>query len=140
MSDSINNKTISLWKLIFNVDSPVRDLCMCFLSKYLLNEECIPETLMGRVVKFGFFPARAALFCTKPTLHPKLFFIVNSLISVIFSPNLLSRGSSSHTLLKLLTKAQVIYFMGFLCTILSYHTSMAFSMLLHVHFYMYFLV
>ena len=26
MSDSINNKTISLWKLIFNVDSPVRDL------------------------------------------------------------------------------------------------------------------
>ena len=122
------------------VDSPVRDLCMCFLSKYVLNEECIPETLMGRVVKLGFFPARAALFYTKPTLHPKLFFIVNSLISVIFSPKLLSRGSSSHTLLKLLTKAQVIYFMGFLCTILSYHTSMAFSMLLHVQYYMYFLV
>ena len=56
VSNSINNKTIFLWKLIFNVDSPVRDLCMCFLSKYVLNEECIPETLMGRVVKLGFSP------------------------------------------------------------------------------------
>ena len=81
---------------IFNVDSPVRDLCICFLSKYVLNGKCIPDTLMGRVVKLEFSPTRAALSYTKPTLH-----FVDSLRSVIFSPNILSRGSSSHTLLKL---------------------------------------
>ena len=37
VSDSINNMTISLRKIIFNVDYPVRDLCICFLSKYVLN-------------------------------------------------------------------------------------------------------
>ena len=90
----------------FNVDSPVRDLCTCFLSKYVLNGKCIPDTLMGRVVKLGFSPARAALSYTQPILHLKpLDGIVDSIRSVIFSSNILSRGSSSHTLLKLLTKA-----------------------------------
>ena len=37
VSDLINNMTISLWRIIFNVDSPVRDLCICFLSQYVLN-------------------------------------------------------------------------------------------------------
>ena len=106
VSDSINNMTVSLWKRIFNVDSPVRDLCTCFLSKYVLNGKCIPDTLMGRVVKLGFSPTRAALSYTKPILHLKpLDGIVDSLRSVIFSSNIISRGSSSHTLLKLLTKA-----------------------------------
>ena len=68
-------------------------------SKYVLNGKCIPDTLMGRVVKLGFSPTRAALH-TKP-----LGGIVHSLRSVIFSPNILSRGSSSRTLLKILTKA-----------------------------------
>ena len=104
VSDSINNMTLSLWKIIFNVDSPLRDLCICFLSKYVLNGKCIPDTLMGRVVKLGFSPTGAALAYTKPTLHLKpLDGIVYSLRSVIFSPNNLSRGSSSHTLLKLLS-------------------------------------
>ena len=106
VSDSINNMTITLWKIIFNVDSLVRDLCICFLSKYVLNGKCIPDTLMGIVVKFGFSPAWAALSYTKPTLNSKpLDGIVDSLRRVTFSPNVLSRGSSSHTLLKLLTKA-----------------------------------
>ena len=106
VSDSINNMTISLWKRIFDVDSPARDLCICFLSKFFLNGKCIPDTLMGRVVKLGFSPTRAALSYTKPTLHSKpLDGIVDSLRSVIFSPNILSRGSSGHTLLKLITKA-----------------------------------
>ena len=61
---------------------------------------------MDRVVKLGFSPTRAALSYTKPTLHLKpMNGIVDSLRSVIFSPNILSRGSSSHTLLILLTKA-----------------------------------
>ena len=108
VSDSINNMTISLWKRIFNVGSPARDLCrpICFLSKYVLNGKCIPDTLMGRVVKLGFSPTRAALSYNKPTLHSKpLDGIVDSLRSVIFNQNILSRGSSSHTLVKLLTKA-----------------------------------
>ena len=74
------------------------------LSKYVLNGKCIPDTLMGRVVKLGFSPT--ALSYTKPILHLKpLDGVVDSLRSVIFSSNILSRGSSSHTLLKLLTKA-----------------------------------
>ena len=107
VSDSIlvNNMTISLWKRIFNVNSPVRDLCICFLSKYVLNRKCIPDTVMGRVVILGFSPTRTAL-STKPTLHSKpLDGIVDYLRSGIFSPNIFSRGSSSHTLLKLLTIA-----------------------------------
>ena len=71
VADSINNMTISLWERIFNVDSLVRDLCICSLSKYVLNGKCIPDTLMGRVVKLGFSPTRAALSYTKPTLHSK---------------------------------------------------------------------
>ena len=87
------------------MDSPVRDLCICLLFKYVLNGKCIPDTLMGRVVKLGFSPTRAALSYTKPTLLSKpLDGIVDSLRSVIFSPNILSKGSRSHTLLKLLTK------------------------------------
>ena len=35
--------------------------------------------------------------------------IVDYLSSVIFSPNILSRGSLGHTLLKLLAKAEVLY-------------------------------
>ena len=97
---------MELRKIIFNVDSPVRDLCICFLSKYILNGKCIPDTLMGRVVKLGFSPTRGAPSYTKPTLHSKtLNGIVDSLRSVIFCPNILSKGSSSHTLSKLLTKA-----------------------------------
>ena len=73
----------------FNVDSPVRDLSICFLSKYVLNGTCIPDTLMGGVVKLGCSPTRAALSFTKPTLHSKpLDGIVDSLRSVIFSPNI----------------------------------------------------
>ena len=98
--------TISLGKIIFNVDSPVRDLCICFLSKYVLNGKCVPDTLMGRVVKLGFSPTCAALSYTEPTLHLKPpDGIVDSLRGVIFSPNILSGGSCSHTLLKLLPKA-----------------------------------
>ena len=95
VSDAINNMTISLWKRIFNVDSPVRDLCMCFLSKYFLNGKYIPETLMGRVIKLGL----AVLTYTKLTLHPKpMDGIVDSLKSVISSPDIPGRGSSNHTL------------------------------------------
>ena len=112
--------TIYLWIRFFYVDSPVRDLCMCFISKYVSNGEYIPATLMGRVIKLGLSPTRAALSYTKPTLHPKpLDGIVDSLKSVISSPDILSRGSSSHTLLKSLTKAEVIYFIV-LCVIYQY--------------------
>ena len=44
---------------------------ICFLSKYVLNRECIPETLMGRVVKLGLSQTWAALSYNKPTLHSK---------------------------------------------------------------------
>ena len=53
--------------IFFNVESLVRDLSICFFSKYVLNRKCIPDTLMGRVVKLGFSPTRAALH---PTLNP----------------------------------------------------------------------
>ena len=56
---------------------------MCFIIKYVLNGEYITYTLMGRVLDG----------------------IVDSHKSVISSPDILSRGSSSHTLLKSLTKA-----------------------------------
>ena len=111
VSDSIlvNNMTISLWKRIFNVNSPVRELCICFLSKYVLNGKCIPDTVMGRVVKLGFSPTRAAL-STKNTLHSKpLDGIVDYLRSGIFRPN-------------------------------NYTIVWTFTMLLHVQFYMYFLM
>ena len=29
--------TITLWERIIIVDIPILDLCMCFLSKYVLN-------------------------------------------------------------------------------------------------------
>ena len=74
---AINIMTTPLWKRIFNVDSSVRDLCLC-----------------------------AAFSYTKPTLHPKpLDGIGDFLKRVIFSPDILNRGSSSHMLLKLLTEA-----------------------------------
>ena len=45
--DSINNMAISLWRIIFNVDSPVRDLCICYLFQICVTWKMYPRYTDG---------------------------------------------------------------------------------------------
>ena len=78
-------------------------------------------------MKLGLFPTQTALSFTKPTLHPRpLNSVVDSLKCIFFSPEILTRGSSSHIFLKLLTiclhLTYIFYWFSCTGTILSYFT------------------
>ena len=51
--ETINNCRIKLWRRIFKVDSPLRNLCCYFAARYIGHGEVSPQTLAANIINMG---------------------------------------------------------------------------------------
>ena len=104
----VEKAVLSLWYRIFQVDSPAKVLCANLLSMYILKGNCVPGTLLDRLVKLKFSPVRCMLQKCKPEAtidgnsHDG---VVDSLRFLISQENFIKPYSSEHVIASLLTKA-----------------------------------
>ena len=51
--ETINNCRINLWRRIFKVDSPLRNLCYYFAARYIEHGEVLPKILAANIINMG---------------------------------------------------------------------------------------
>jgi hypothetical protein len=101
----IKRNTACLLKRIFNVPSPVQQLCCHFMSLYATKSILIPGTLVSRIVQSGRSPI-ACLFnkINKESVSPECG-VVDSLKALIMHEHFIKPYSEQHILASLLIKA-----------------------------------
>ena len=105
VGDTIKLMTVSLWKRTFKVDSPLRNLCLFFISKYIATGISHPGTLTGRIIQLGLSPIATAL--TSSRLHiPQRNEdgAIDSLRRLIMENDFNNRESLTHRLVALLVR------------------------------------
>ena len=105
VGDTIKLMTVSLWKRTFKVDSPLRNLCSFFISKYIATGISHPGTLTGRIIQLGLSPIATAL--TSSRLHiPQRNEdgAIDSLRRLIMENDFNNRESLTHRLVALLVR------------------------------------
>ena len=97
--------TISLFSRIFKVDSPLKNLNLYFMSKYIADNTLIKGTLIHRLVKLGFSPIKAAFnYVPYKPICDTNDGVIDSVRSLIFNENFIHPLSNEHILIKLLTR------------------------------------
>jgi len=107
IQECINARVLSLYKRVFNVDSPTKCLNMYFISRYIAGGDLIDGTLIANIIKLGISPI-SAIFNDKTkyvTACDNDNGIVDSLRYLIHSENYVKPWSVDHMLVRLLTKA-----------------------------------
>ena len=105
IEESIKSMSVSLWKRIFLVNSPVCGMCSFFMSKYLLTGKYSKCTLFGRKLDMGLSPLLSALSTFKYTQkYSTRDGVVDSLHGVVYRADFLNRNSTAHILPKLFTR------------------------------------
>ena len=102
----IERNTVSLYRRLFAVDSPLRDLNYFFLSLYLDKEITVPGTILDKICKFGHSPVSVVFDhwkFDKTGMIPNG--VTDSLNHLVFSEGYDFPGSSEHHLVSLLTRA-----------------------------------
>ena len=102
----INTNVLSLFHRICNISSPARNLCMYYLSQYVLFGILTPGTLIERVVRTGhspmqyvFSPPASSKYVPYENGH------VDTLKVLLSSDNFIKPYSEEHLLVHLLTTA-----------------------------------
>ena len=99
-------RILSLYKRVFNVESPTKRLNIYFLARYMAGDGCIHGTLISRVCNLGISPLEALLKNAKNVnVDVGDAGLVDSLRFLIHSDNYDKPWSTDHTLVRLLTNA-----------------------------------
>ena len=59
--EGVTDRVLSLYYQIFNVDSPMRNLCTYMLGQYTLSGQYLKKTLVGRLIDVGMSPLHSAI-------------------------------------------------------------------------------
>ena len=104
VEDKIKLSTASLFKRIFAIESPVKQLSSHFLSMYITHGKLYPGTIVERLVSYGLSPTMCAFnkfyLPTEPGCG-----VVDSLRHLLMHQNFIKPYSEEHLLTSLLTSA-----------------------------------
>ena len=102
----VKNAVCGLWRRIFMVDSPMRNLCLHFMARYIFSGSICHKTLFSRILKLGI----SLLLCS-PNANayksPKIDLTCgteDSPTALMRDPTIQSRESVSRKLLRLITQ------------------------------------
>jgi len=105
IQELIRTRTLSLYKRIFNVESPTRSLNMYFLARYIATGETIDGTLLSRIVCQGASPLSVIYTSVNvPRAPAENSGVIDSLRFLLHSENYIKPWSMEHHLVKLLTR------------------------------------
>jgi hypothetical protein len=91
---------------MFKTSTPLRDLCIYYLSKFIETGETVKGTIIDRIVKFDLCPIECAFSKTIPCrFDGQQDGVVDSLKQLIYHDNCIKPWSNEHILTVLLTKA-----------------------------------
>ena len=107
----INNCRINLWRRIFKVDAPLRNLCCYFAARYIGHGDVFPQTLAANIINMG-APLMLNAFNCK---HHRQNVVnddgvVDTLRVLVHSHDYNLRHTKPHTLVTLLTRFEDIYY------------------------------
>ncbi|KAK2178240.1 hypothetical protein NP493_552g01050 [Ridgeia piscesae] len=107
IEDIVNRKVLSLYNIIFKVESPARRLMHHLLSRFIFYGKTVPGTLLDRVVSMGESSTKRAFNSqhvpkTSVTNNDGL---VDSIRHLFFTDNFTKPYSHEHLLVHLLTTA-----------------------------------
>lgn len=105
VTDLIMHSTSALLHRIFNVPSPVRDLCSFFLSMFLIDGFRCPGTLIDRLLNFNVSPTRCVFIKPRFYSNRECDGIVDSLRFLISSEHFLKPYADEHIVAVLMTKS-----------------------------------
>ena len=103
--DLINKNVLSLYRRIFLVDTPTRDLCSTLLAKSLLENSHVTGTLCDRVKSIGYSPIHAAFNKSRYCVPISQDGVVETLRFHMCHVNFLKPYSDEYVLTQLLTRA-----------------------------------
>jgi hypothetical protein len=105
----IGCRIVSLFRRIFQVESPCHKLCMLQLNRYMLTGYCNKDTLIGRIVSMGLSPIKIAFSdssCKYKDFQkqPMQDGITDSIKFLVMQANFIKPYSEEHVLVKLLSQ------------------------------------
>ena len=104
----LQKRFISLYKQIFSVESPAKQLASFLLSRYMLTGETVPGTLLNKIVNNSLSPLDIGIPLSRShcgTVKEGSNGIIDSMRQLIMHEHFIKPWSQEHILLKLLTKA-----------------------------------
>ena len=104
----LQKRFISLYKQIFSVESPAKQLSSFLLSRYMLTGETVPGTLLNKIVNLSLSPLDIGIPLSRShcgTVKEGSNGIIDSMRQLIMHEHFIKPWSQEHILLKLLTKA-----------------------------------
>ena len=107
IEDIVNRNVLSLYNIIFKVESPARRLVQHFLFRFILYGKTVPGTLLDRVVSMGASPTKRAFNSqhVPKTSVTNNYSLVDSTRHLLFTDNFTKPYSHEHLLVHLLTTA-----------------------------------
>ena len=102
---TVQQMAASLWHSIFNVESPLRRLCIFLTSRYILSGELSAGTLTARLVNMGLSPIQTMVNLNRQNdTEVAEDGVINTLRALILSPDFRNRSSASNIMTSLLTR------------------------------------
>ena len=106
IEDMINNRVLSLYHRIFNVESPTRSLNLYFASKYLTCGSYVEGSLISKIIRLDVSPVNAMFNKRSVDVNNcQDNGVVDSLRYLIQNENYVKPWSTEHLLARLLTRA-----------------------------------
>jgi hypothetical protein len=107
ISSIVNRNIVSLFKRIFKVQSPLKQLTIHMLSQYISKGTIVPGTIVSKVLSMGLSPSYCAFNDYKFHLPTSINDNghIDSIRAMVFHENFIKPYSDEHTLVTLLTKS-----------------------------------
>ena len=107
VSSIINRSVTSLFKRIYKVESPVRQLCFHLTCLYICKGVIVPGTIVERIISMGLSPIEVMFspHSRRQTCVIGQDGVVDSIRALLVSDNIGSRHSAEFNMLSLLTRA-----------------------------------
>ena len=105
---AVTRRNLSLWRRVFQTDSPARRLSGKLLKQFLSGSSWTPGTLLSRVISAGYSPTKSIFdkeYYPSPADDTTPDGVVDSLRYLIRHENFIKPYSEEHVLATLLTKA-----------------------------------
>ena len=105
VKDILKQKTVSLFKDICRVEGPASDICLELLKLYVTSGQCIPGTIIHRIVEYGESPVHCLFKKMRVVPVYKEDGIVDTMKYILCHNNFIKPYSVEKDILRLLTRA-----------------------------------
>lgn len=106
IEETLNNRMLSLFHRIFNVESPTKILNLYFVSRYLVHGSYIEGSLLSKIIRMGESPVNAMFSKLSVNVsNSEDNGIIDSLRYLLYHENYVKPWGTEHLLARLLTRA-----------------------------------